>query len=67
MLNIRVVGEHQNGALEAFVYFLDEIGIDKKHFVIPDTRNLHPHIYALFRVLKRQTLDKYRSVIVFRN
>jgi hypothetical protein len=67
MLNIRVVGEHQNGALEAFVYFLDEIGIDKKHFVIPDTRNLHPHIYELFQVLKRQTLDKYRSVIVFRN
>ncbi|MEJ2727757.1 MAG: hypothetical protein P8185_04455, partial [Deltaproteobacteria bacterium] len=27
MLNVRVLGEHQNGPLEAFVYFLDEIGI----------------------------------------
>jgi hypothetical protein len=27
MLNVHVVGEHQNGPLEAFVYFLDEIGI----------------------------------------
>jgi len=66
MLNVRVLGEHQNGPLEAFVYFLDEIGIEKRNFVIPDTSALHPHIYELFQLLKRQTLEKYCSLIVFR-
>jgi hypothetical protein len=66
MLNVRVLGEHQNGPLEAFVYFLDEIGIKKKHFVIPNTNSLHPRIYDLFQLLNRQILEKYRSLIVFR-
>jgi hypothetical protein len=66
MLNVRVLGEHQNGPLEAFVYFLDEIGIKKKHFVIPNTKSLHPRIYELFQLLNRQILEKYRSLIVFR-
>ena len=66
MLNVQVLGEHQNGPLEAFVYFLDEIGIEKKDFVIPDTGALHPHIYELFQLLKLQTLEKYCSLIVFR-
>ena len=66
MLNVRILGEHQNGPVEAFVYFLDEIGIEKKHFVIPNTNSLHPRIYELFQVLNRQTLEKYRSLVVFR-
>jgi hypothetical protein len=66
MLNVRVLGEHQNGPVEAFVYFLDEIGIVKKHFVIPNTHSLHPRIYELFQMLKQETLGKYRSLIVFR-
>ena len=66
MLNVRILGEHQNGPVEAFVYFLDEIGIEKKHFVIPNTDSLHPQIYELFQMLNRQTLGKYRSLIVFR-
>jgi hypothetical protein len=66
MLNVRVLGEHQNGPLEAFVYFLDEIGIEKKNFVIPNTNSLHPRIYELFQLLNLQTLEKYRSLIVFR-
>ena len=66
MLNVRGLGEHQNGPLEAFVYFLDEIGIEKKHFVIPNTNSLHPRIYEFFQLLNRQTLEKYRSLIVFR-
>jgi hypothetical protein len=66
MLNVRVLGEHQNGPLEAFVYFLDEIGIERKHFVIPETDLLHPRIYELFQSLKRETLSRYRSLIVFR-
>ena len=66
MLNVRVLSEHQNGAVEAFVYFLDEIGIEKKHFVIPNTNSLHPRIYELFQILNQETLEKYRSLIVFR-
>jgi hypothetical protein len=66
MLNVRVLGEHQNGPVEAFVYFLDEIGIEKKHFVIPNTNSLHPRIYELFQMLNSQILEKYRSLIVFR-
>jgi hypothetical protein len=66
MLNVQVLGEHQNGPLEAFVYFLDEIGINKKSFVITDTSALHPRIAELFPVLNRQTLEKYSSLIVFR-
>jgi hypothetical protein len=66
MLNTLVLGEHQNGPLEAFVYFLDEIGIEKKDFVISDTRALHPRIYDLFQLLNRQILEKYGVLIVFR-
>jgi hypothetical protein len=66
MLNVRILGEHQNGPLEAFVYFLDEIAVKKRHFVIPNTRLLHPRVYELFPLLNRQTLKKYRSLIVFR-
>ena len=66
MFNVKVMGEHQNGPLESFVYFLDEIGIEKKSFVIPDTRSLSDHIYKWFPLLNRQTLGKYRSLIVFR-
>ncbi len=66
MLNARVLGEHQNGPVEAFVFFLDEIGIEKKNFVIPDTSALHPRIYELFQLLNRQILEKFCSLIVFR-
>jgi hypothetical protein len=66
MLNAQVLGEHQNGPLEAFVFFLDEIGIEKKNFVIPDTSALHPLIYELFQLLNRQILEKFCTLIVFR-
>jgi hypothetical protein len=66
MLSMHVLGEHQNGSLEAFVFFLDEIALKKRHFVIPDTRLLHPRIYEFFPLLNQQTLMKYRTLIVFR-
>jgi hypothetical protein len=66
MLNAQILGEHQNGPLEAFVYFLDEIAVNRRTFVIPDTRLLHPYIYELFPLLNQQTLKEYRSLIVFR-
>ncbi len=66
MINVLVVGEHQNGPVEAFVYFLDRIGIKMKHFVIPDTRSLPNLIYKCFPLLDHQILGKYRSLIIFR-
>jgi hypothetical protein len=67
MLNVLILGEHQNGPMEAFVYFIDEIGVEKRDFVIPDTRSLPSYIYKWFPLLDRQTLGKYRSLIVFRS
>jgi len=66
MINVRVLGEHQNGPVEAFVFFIDEIGFEKRHFVIPDTRSLPDFVNEWFPILKRQTLEKYQSLIVFR-
>ncbi len=66
VVKAQVLGKHQDGALEAFVFFLDEIGVEKQNFVIPDTSALHPRIYTLFQLLNRQTLEKYRTLIVFR-
>jgi hypothetical protein len=66
MLNVQVLGEQQSGPVEAFVYFLDEIGVEKGDFVIPDTRALPSRIYQWFPLLDRQTLQKYTSLIVFR-
>jgi hypothetical protein len=66
MLNARVIGEHQNGSVEAFVFFLDEIDVINNDFVIPDTHSLPDQIYEWFPLLNRETLAKYRSLIVFR-
>ncbi len=67
MLNIRVLGEHQDGPLEAFIFFLDQIGFEHKDFVIPDTSSLHPLIYEWFLLLTQQTLKQFHTLIVFRN
>lgn len=65
-INVIVLGEHQNGPLEAFVYFLDEIGLPKKNFAIHDYLSLPSFIDESFQQLSSQLFDKYRSVIVFR-
>jgi hypothetical protein len=67
MINVQVVGEHQNGAVEAFVYVLDELGVRKNSFAIADTHALPPLIRTLFPSLNRQVLEKVRTLIVFRN
>jgi hypothetical protein len=66
MLNITVLGEHQDGPVEAFTHFLDEIGIDNKGFVIPATSALPPLIYAWFSPL-RSTFGGFKTAIVFRS
>lgn len=66
MLNVLVVEEHQNGPVEAFVYFLDGIGMERTGFVIADTGKMDDRIYEWFPLLDQQILEKYRTLIVFR-
>lgn len=65
-LNVRVLGEHQDGPLEALVYFLDELGLTHGDFVIKATARLDPHIRAWFPDLAQDTLSVFRCLVVFR-
>jgi hypothetical protein len=67
MLSVFVLGEHQNGPLEAFLFFLDELGIDKESFAIPWPNRLHPRILELFQSLNKQVLEKYDTLVVYRS
>jgi hypothetical protein len=67
MLNACVLGEHQNGLLEAFVFFLDAIGLAPTTFVIADKQTMHPWIYRVFPELDRNVMEKYGALIVFRS
>ncbi|MDH3670870.1 MAG: hypothetical protein OES46_06840 [Gammaproteobacteria bacterium] len=66
MLNIRVIGEHQDGLLEAFVFFIDEIGIERGDFVIPKTSRLHPLVLKWFALLLPATLERFQTLVIFR-
>jgi hypothetical protein len=68
MVNTWVLGEHQKGPLEAFLFFLEEVGVEPRTdaFVIPDTRALPPRLRNWFPTLNHQLLEQYRSLIVFR-
>ncbi|MGI9301806.1 MAG: hypothetical protein ACR2RB_03730 [Gammaproteobacteria bacterium] len=65
-LNVRVMGDHQDGLLESFVLFLEGAGIERTDFVIDDTRALHPRIFEWFSLMRPQTLDRYQTLVVFR-
>lgn len=64
--HLRIVGEHQDGSLEAFIYFVEEVGLRRNHFVIPTPDRLLPWVKKSFPVLHDQTLKHYGSVVVFR-
>lgn len=64
MLNVNVLGNHQDGTLEALLVFMNELGIEHREFAIADTAALHPFIYEWFATLTRR-FGYYRSVVVF--
>ena len=64
MLNLNVLGNHQDGTLEAFVAFLSTLGIASPDFVIPRTGALHRAIYEWFPPLTR-SFGYFSAVIVF--
>ena len=66
MTNMWVLEEHQYGPLEAFIYFLDRIGIARKSFVIPETQNIHPAVLELLPFLDHRIIKIYQTLIAFR-
>jgi hypothetical protein len=66
MLNIRVIEEHQEGPVEAFVFFLGEIGIPRGDFVVVDSQAVHPLVRKWFDLLGVM-LEDFAVLMVFRN
>lgn len=66
MLNIRVIEEHQDGSVEAFVYFLGEIGIFRGDFVVVDSKAVPPLVREWFDLLGMM-LEDFAALMVFRN
>jgi len=64
MINVRVLEEHQDGRVEAFIYFLGKIGIHRDDFVVVDSNRLHPLIYDWFEDLS-VTLRDFTALMVF--
>lgn len=62
--NINVIGEHQDGTVEALLEFLDAIGVPRRSFMLTDTRGLDRLIFTWFPALTRSFL-RFDSVIVF--
>jgi len=66
VLNVRVAWEHVEAPFEAFVHFLDEIGIAPGDFVIADPTSLPPEIDEWFPFLSANELGAFGAVAVFR-
>ena len=66
LLNLRVAWEHLEAPFEAFVYFLDELGIAPGDFVITDPTRLPDEIDDWFPFLSANELGAFGVVAVFR-
>ena len=62
--NVNVIGEHQDGTLEAFVAFLHAVGVERRNFMIADTGALDRLIFTWFPALTNSFL-RFDAVIVF--
>jgi hypothetical protein len=67
MLSVQILGVHQHGPLEAFVTFLDALGMAPGDFAIPDTRRLPPLVGDWFGLLQQQVLSRIDALVVFRD
>lgn len=63
--NVNVIGEHQDGTLEAFMVFAHAVGVARRDFMIADTSALDRLIFAWFPALTNSFL-RFDAVIVFR-
>ena len=66
LVNLRVAWEHVEAPFEAFVYFLDELGLAPGDFVITDPESLSTHIDDWFPFLSANELHAFGAVAVFR-
>ena len=66
ILNLRVAWEHVEAPFEAFVYFLDELGLAPEDFVITDTAKLPAEIADWFPFLSANELDAFGAIAIFR-
>ena len=66
LVNLRVAWEHVEAPFEAFVYFLDEIGVASGDFVIADPSALPAEIDDWFPFLSANELGAFGAVAVFR-
>ncbi len=66
VLNVRVAWERVEAPFEAFVHFLDELGIAPGDFVIADPASLPPEIDEWFPFLSANELGAFGAVVVFR-
>ena len=64
--NVRVYDEHEEGIIEAFVFFLDEIGIKRGHFAILKSKELPPIIKQWFPLTTVFSFDLFETVIIYR-
>ncbi len=64
--NILVQGAHQDGLIETFVYFLDELEIAPGNFVITNTQDLPHWIQENFVWFWALTLTHYQSIVVYK-
>ena len=62
--NVNVIGEHQDGTVEAFLEFVQTIDVPRRNVMITDTGTLDRLIFTWFPALSRSFL-RFDSVIVF--
>ena len=66
LVNLRVAWEHVEAPFEAFVYFLDEVGLAPGDFVITDPESLAARIDDWFPFLSANELHAFGALAVFR-
>ena len=64
MMSINVINASESIETQAFVDFLQELGLPRPPFVIPHTSMLHAEVYAWFPQLT-QSFRQYDSVVLF--
>jgi len=64
-LNLRVLGEHEEGPVEAFVYFLDELGFSG-HLAITNTQGFAAVIGQWFPLTEQVTFKPFTTVLIYR-
>ena len=66
LVNLRVAWEHVEAPFEAFVYFLDELGLGSGDIVITKPAALAAEIGDWFPFLSANELDAFGAIAVFR-